>query len=104
MGSGRRRLPPPSRLRDRACPESRGAGSGPDRLWRGLGLAILTGLLQAWVNLAVGVIGSEDNPFNLIYLAVIAVAVAGSAIAGFRATGLARAMVATALAQAAVFV
>lgn len=70
----------------------------------GLGLAILAGLLQIWVNLAVGIIGSEDEPINLIYAAVIAVCLIGSVIAGFGARGMARTMVAAAVAQSAVFV
>ena len=70
----------------------------------GLGLAILAGLLQIWVNLAVGIIGSEDDPINLIYAAVIAVSLIGAVVAGFGARGMARAMVATALTQAAAFV
>lgn len=64
-------------------------------------LALAAGLLQAWVNLAVGVIGSEDNPANLIYAAVIAVAVAAALLARFRPAGMAGAMVAAAVAQAA---
>lgn len=78
----------------------------PDRIayGAGLGLAILAGLLQVWVNLAVGIIGSEDDPINLIYAVAIAVAVAGAAIAGFRSAGMAKAMLAAAIAQAATFV
>lgn len=67
-------------------------------------LALAAGPLQAWVNLAVGVIGSEDNPANLIYAAVIAVAVAAALLARFRPAGMAGAMVAAAVAQAAAFV
>ena len=70
----------------------------------GTGLAVLTGLLQAWINLAVGVIGTEDNPANLIYAGVIAVAAGGAVVARFQAAGMARAMIAAALAQAAAFV
>lgn len=65
----------------------------------GAAVALLTALLLAWVNGAVGIIGSEDNPANLMYLGVIAVAIAGAAIAAFRATGMARAMAAAAIAQ-----
>ena len=48
-------------------------------------------------------IGSEDNPANLIYAAVIAVAVAAALLARFRPAGMAGAMVAAAVAQAAAF-
>ncbi|HET9429149.1 MAG TPA: hypothetical protein VFO69_12395 [Allosphingosinicella sp.] len=77
----------------------------PDRraYGAGLGLAVLAGLAQIWVNLAVGIIGSEDNPINLIYAAVIAVAVIAAVSFGLRAEGMAKAMVAAALAQSATF-
>lgn len=75
--------------------------------WRayraGLGIAVAAALLQSWINLAVGIIGSEDNPANWIYVGVLAVAVAGALLARFRPLGMARAMVATAIAQALAF-
>ena len=46
-----------------------------------------------------GFLGDEDNPANLIFLGVIAVAILGSAIARFEARGMARAFVAAAAAQ-----
>lgn len=64
------------------------------------GIAILTAFLTVWVNLAVGMLGSERNPANLLFGGVLAVAVIGACIARFRPTGLMRAMQATALAQA----
>ena len=66
-----------------------------------LGLAAI--LLHTWVNLAVGIIGTEENPANLIYVAVIAVAVIGALLARFRARAMAKAMQAAAIAQALVF-
>lgn len=70
----------------------------------GMGMAVAAVLAQAWINLAVGVIGSEDNPENLIYGAVIAVALAGALIARLRPGGMAKAMAATAIAQTLAFV
>jgi hypothetical protein len=58
----------------------------------GAGLAVLVSFLLIWVNAAVGIIGNEDNPANLMFLAIIAVATAGSVIARFQARGMARAM------------
>ncbi len=58
----------------------------------GAAVAALTALLLVWVNGAVGVIGNEDNPANLVFLGVIAVALAGSAWARFAARGMAWAM------------
>ena len=66
------------------------------------GLAILTGFLTVWVNLAVGMIGDEDNPYNLLFAGVLAIAVCGAAFARLRARGMALAMAAAALAQAVV--
>jgi hypothetical protein len=60
--------------------------------------------LLVWINGAVGIIGDEDNPANLMFLGVIAVAVVGAFVARFRARGMAWTMVAAAGAQAAVAV
>lgn len=68
------------------------------------GLALATALLLIWVNLAVGIIGSEDNPANLMYLGVLAVLGIGALLANFRPQGMALALFATALAQAVVTV
>ncbi|MFC3661329.1 hypothetical protein [Luteimonas notoginsengisoli] len=66
------------------------------------GMAILTGFVTIWVNLAVGMIGDEGNPYNLLFAGVLAIAVFGAAFARRRPRGMALAMAATALAQAAV--
>ena len=63
------------------------------------GLALATGLVLVWLSLAVGVLGSEDDPANLMLGGVLAVAIAGALVARFRPAGLARAMAAAALAQ-----
>jgi hypothetical protein len=65
-------------------------------------VALAAAFLLVWINAAVGVIGSEDNPANLMYGGVLAVAALGAVIARFRAAGMARALLATALAQGAV--
>lgn len=67
-----------------------------------VGVALAAALLLVWANLAVGIIGSEDNPANLMYLGVLAVGTIGAIIARFEAHGMARALFATALAQASV--
>lgn len=68
----------------------------------GLGIAVGAALVTLWVNGAVGVIGDEDNPANLMFGAVLAVALLGSLAALFRAPGMAIAMFAAAFAQFAV--
>ena len=60
---------------------------------------VLAALLVAWVNLAVGIIGEPENPANLAYAGVVAVALVGAFAARFRPAGMARAMAAAALAQ-----
>lgn len=65
-----------------------------------VGVALAAAFLLVWINLAVGIIGGEDNPANLMYGGVLAVGIAGAIIARFRPHGMARALVATALAQA----
>jgi len=64
-----------------------------------VGFAVGTGLILVWVNLAVGIIGTENNPANLMYAGVLAVGIIGALITRFRPHGMARAMFATALAQ-----
>ena len=64
------------------------------------GIAIVTALFQMWINLAVGIVGNEDNPVNLSFFGVVATALACSFTAGFRAAGMARAMLAVAATQA----
>lgn len=59
-------------------------------------LAATTGLLLFWSNLAVGLIGSEDEPANLMYFGVLAVAFIGSVISRFKPRGLSVAMWVTA--------
>jgi len=64
-----------------------------------VGLAVATSLILVWMNLAVGIIGSEDNPPNVMYVGVLAVGIVGAIVARFRPKGMARALYATALAQ-----
>lgn len=78
--------------------------SGSTAYRAGAAVAIVTGFLVVWVNLAVGMLGSEDNPENLLFAAVLAVGVIGALGARFRPAGMARALYATALAQAAMVV
>ena len=65
----------------------------------GAGGALATAFSLIWINLAVGLIGSEENPANLLYAGVLAVGLIGAALARFEPLGMARALLATALAQ-----
>ena len=69
-----------------------------------VGVALAAAFILVWMNLAVGVIGSEENPANWMYGGVLAVGIIGALIARFQPQGMARALAATALAQALVTV
>ncbi|MBC6613254.1 hypothetical protein H8B15_20195 [Hymenobacter sp. BT507] len=62
-----------------------------------VGVAVAAGLLLVWANMAVGLVGSEDNPANLLYGGVLAVALLGAFVARFRPLGMSNAMFAAAL-------
>jgi hypothetical protein len=64
-----------------------------------VGVAIAAALLLVWINLAVGIIGNEGNPANLMYIGVLAVGIIGALIARLEPRGMARVMFATAGAQ-----
>jgi hypothetical protein len=66
----------------------------------GAALAIAAGFMIIWGNLAVGFIGSEDNPINLLYFAVLAISFFSAIAVRFQAKGLERVMYATALGMA----
>ena len=67
-----------------------------------VGVALAAAFILVWINLAVGIIGSEDSPANLMYGGVLAVGIIGAVIARFQPVGMARALSATALVQALV--
>jgi len=68
------------------------------------GVAVAAALILVWLSLGVGIIGKDGDPANLMYFGVLAVGIIGALIARFRPRGMARALVATALAQTSVAV
>jgi hypothetical protein len=64
-----------------------------------VGVALLAGFLQTWVNLAVGIIGAEDHPANMMFHGVTGLAIAGCWIARYTTDGMARTMLAAGVAQ-----
>jgi hypothetical protein len=81
------------------------AGRSGHRAYRvATGVAVAAAFVLVWANLAVGIIGSEDHPANVLFYAIPGVACVGALFARWRARGMARAMVATALAQVGVAV
>jgi len=69
-----------------------------------VGLAVATPLLLVWMIGAVGVLGVDGDRSDLMYVGVLAVELIGAFIARFQPFGMARALFATALAQALVAV
>lgn len=65
-------------------------------------VALVTGFLLVWINLAVGIIGDEGERANLLFFGVLLVALVGSVLTGMQPRGMARAMTATAVVQAAI--
>jgi len=69
-----------------------------------VGVALAAALFLLWLMGAVGVIGVEGDRADLMYFGVLAVGIIGAIIARFQPEGMARALFATALAQASVAV
>ena len=67
-----------------------------------VGVALAAAFILVWLMGAVGIIGVEGDPADLMYLGVLAVGIIGAVIARFQPEGMARALLAMALAQALV--
>ncbi len=64
--------------------------------------AVLAGFMVVWSNLAVGMIGNEDNPVNLWFGAVLLIAILGAILSRFHSQAIAVAMLTAGLTQAAI--
>lgn len=64
-----------------------------------VGITVVASFLLIWVNGAVGMIGDEGNPANLMYLGVVALALLGMAAARLRPLPMSYAMYVAASAQ-----
>lgn len=64
-----------------------------------VGVALGAAFLLIWISIAVGIIGSENNPANLMYAGVLGVGIIGAVIARLKPGGMARTMFAVAAAQ-----
>jgi hypothetical protein len=67
-----------------------------------VGIALAAAVMLVWLSLGVGIIGADGDPANRMYFGVLAVGIIGAVLARLRPDGMARALLATALAQAAV--
>jgi hypothetical protein len=60
-----------------------------DWMYRGgAALAAVGGFLMLWAQGAVGLVGSENDLFNLLFLSPLLIGVVGASLGGFRARGL----------------
>ena len=74
--------------------------ASPSRSYRGgVAAALAASFLIVWATGAVGMIGNEDNPYNLLFFGVIGLALLGSVVAKFRPPGMAVAMFVAAIAH-----
>ncbi len=64
-------------------------------------VALGTGVLIFWTTGAVGIIGSENNPGNLLYLGVLLLAIVGTVVAAGKASRMVWVMILSAIATVA---
>jgi len=67
-----------------------------------VGVAAVAAFFLVWINLAVGIIGSEHDRANLMFAGVLTVGIIGALIVRFQPRGMARVLVAMAITQALV--
>jgi hypothetical protein len=67
-----------------------------------IGVALAAAIILVWLSLGVGIIGKDGAPANVMYFGVLAVGIIGAIIARLRPQGMARALLAMAVAQALV--
>jgi hypothetical protein len=65
----------------------------------GAGVALGASLLSVWITGAVGIIGNEADDANILYIAVVMLALLGAIASLFRPSGMAIAMASAALAE-----
>jgi len=64
------------------------------------GVAVTTALFLVWMNLGVGLIGSEDNPINLAFGGVLLIGVVGAFLSRLEPSGMAKTLGVMALVHA----
>lgn len=83
------------------CLEIAARTTSDRRYQAGAALAVGAAFLLVWINGAVGLVGDERGPAGPLFNAVVGIAFVGAVLARFRPRGMARAMIAAALAQVA---
>ncbi|MFL9842204.1 hypothetical protein ABS767_14625 [Sphingomonas sp. ST-64] len=75
----------------------------PNTAYRaGVALALAAGFLTIWINLAVGIVGNENNPVNALFFIAPLAVIGGGIVGAFRPRALARAAALAALVQVGV--
>ena len=64
-----------------------------------MGLAAIGGFLVIWANLAVGIVASENNPYNLIFFGIVLAAIIAGFVVRARPGPMAKILAVTALAM-----
>lgn len=67
-------------------------------------MTVIGGFLMVWANLAVGIIGNEEDPRNLMFYGLLLIGVVGALITRFEAQGLTWTLRLMAAAQLVIFV
>ena len=62
----------------------------------GVAVALLGYLLVIWSNLAVGIVGSEQNPANQLFFLALLIGIVGACVSRFRSKGMSYSMLVTA--------
>lgn len=78
--------------------------SADDAYRTGVIVTLATMFLLIWINAAVGLVGSGANAANILYAALVAVPMIGGLLCGFKAKGMFRTSIATAVVQALIMV
>lgn len=66
-------------------------------------MSVMGGFLMVWANLAVGIIGNEEDPRNLMFYGVLLIGVVGALVTKFNARGLTWTVRTMAAAQVVIF-
>ena len=67
-----------------------------------MSIALIAACLLVWLSLGVGMIGKDGDPVNMMYFVVIAIGIIGAIISRLRSAGMARTLLAMALAQGSI--
>lgn len=76
------------------------AGESKNNSYRvAVGLSVMTALIIIWANLAVGIIGTEDNPANWMFVGVLVIGIIGAIISRLQPYGMSLVMFSVAFAH-----